>query len=289
MRFVLAVGALLTAHAADATVINGKQDYLTASGNSHYSTGPAAQIAYANLYDSATLDHQGGSISYLYLHNGSAASVAATTSWLYAYDASTVSLDAGANVSWLYGFGTSRITATGGSGSYGYFDDDASATLTGYDLSHLGARGSSDVTFSGKFTSAYVSPDAQLTLDLGQSGMTGWDPGATGYVSLLGTGRATIRAYNLAFSGNLLSGALANGSTFLLDLRSYGCAEQYLCNPDSTQIKDMANLHLVDLGTGPTPPAGVPEPKSWLMMIVGFGLAGIGLRTARGTKAATLA
>lgn len=176
-----------------------------------------------------------------------------------------------------------------------------------YSFTYLGGGGNVSVQLSatGKGSSNFAAPDPQfltqaLTIDatgshsiqvlLSQTGLTSTTPGFAvthSINTLLGTGSATAAAYiggNTAYTqgtmiGNMLSCSAStcdSGTMVSAIAHSTPFSETVAYNFNITNGRIQANTQIS---------AAVPEPATWGMMIVGFGLMGGALRRRKTTVA----
>ncbi|WP_374657338.1 PEPxxWA-CTERM sorting domain-containing protein [Phenylobacterium sp.] len=169
-----------------------------------------------------------------------------------------------------------------------------------YDASHLidgsGLSGGlHDATFSNMWMTDLGVDNAVLTFDLGGafklSGLSVWNYnfGTEGYASTLDR---AAKAFTVSVSTDgvnyvqVLGGNLSRGTGNLLAAETFGLSGlaryvQIGLNGNHQQDPQTYGYAPVGLSEVRFSGSAVPEPATWAMMIAGFGLAGVALRSRR--------
>jgi len=146
------------------------------------------------------------------------------------------------------------------------------------------------IQFTAQEAGRYLLDGLFARLDNMTSGSN--DPGNNGVsVSIFATsGGITSLLYS---SGALAGYGVTQGATATYDLAAQlgvGDVISYVINNEGNYYNDSTGLSgSIAYAGGDNSTAAVPEPASWSMMVLGFGLAGFGLRASRRRSAVTFA
>ncbi len=242
--FSLASLALLS-NPATAQYINGYASSVYLFGTNVAQTGPNANISYVNMYDRSIFDHDGGSVSWAFLHDQSTENVRATQSWLYTYDQAAATIGSGANMSGIIMAGQSTAVLNGGNLGLAVVGGNASANL---DMS-------SGATVSGL-----------------------WFANSGGAAVIRGYGLAATQS---VVSGQSATGTpFSINVTFTPCDWGVGCLGTPI---DAANYAGLQLINLGAVPTPPPPPVPgtVPDAPAWTMLILGFGFVGAQVRVRR--------
>ena len=146
------------------------------------------------------------------------------------------------------------------------------------------------IQFTAQEAGRYLLDGLFARLDNMTSGSN--DPGNNGVsVSIFATSGGIT---SLLYSSSVLAGyGVTQGATATYDFAAQlgaGDVISYVINNNGNYYNDSTGLGgTIAYAGGDNSTAAVPEPTSWSMMVLGFGLAGLGLRASRRRTAVTFA